>query len=100
ESVNCQLNGATESIIPVSPAMRNWKMKAMQKIMGNSKRILPPYMVASQLKILIPVGIPTSIVEIAKKLLAIELIPTANIWSSQTVTVMKPMVTAAATITG
>ena len=72
----------------------------MQKSMGNSKRILPPYMVASQLKILIPVGIPTSIVEIAKKLLAIGLIPTANMWCAHTLTLMKPIVTVAATIMG
>ena len=39
----------------------------MQKSIGASKRSLPPYMVAIQLKILIPVGTPTSIVEAAKK---------------------------------
>ena len=72
----------------------------MQNSMGSSKRILPPYMVASQLKILIPVGIATSIVEIAKKVLAIGLIPTVNMWCAHTLKLMKPIITVAATITG
>src|SRR6202035_4174935 len=55
-------------MIPVSPAMRNWKRKATQNSMGVSNRILPPYIVAIQLKILIPVGTPTSMVEVTKKM--------------------------------
>ena len=41
----------------------------MQKSMGVAKRIRPPHMVASQLKILMPVGMPTSMVERTKKAL-------------------------------
>ena len=42
----------------------------MAKSMGVAKRILPPHMVASQLKILMPVGMPTSMVDSTKKALA------------------------------
>ena len=44
----------------------------MENSIGVVKRILPPHMVASQLKILIPVGMATSIVESVKKALADE----------------------------
>ena len=43
----------------------------MQNIMGTVKRILPPHMVPSQLKILIPVGTPIAMVEAVKKALAV-----------------------------
>ena len=72
----------------------------MQKSIGSSKRILPPYMVASQLKILIPVGTAMSIVEMTKKVLAVGLIPTANMWCAHTPTLMKPIATVAATMMG
>ncbi len=50
----------------------------MQKSIGRSKRILPPYIVPSQLKILIPVGTATVNVEMAKKMLPTDVIPTEN----------------------
>jgi len=77
--VELQSNGVTASMIPVKPATRNWSRKAQQNIIGVAKRILPPYMVAVQLKILIPVGTPTSMLEAAKKVFAQEVMPTANI---------------------
>ena len=43
-------------------------------------------MVASQLKIFIPVGMPTTIVEAAKKMFDPADIPTANIWCAHTLT--------------
>ncbi len=86
--------------MPVSPAIRNWKRNAIAKSIGNSKRILPPYIVASQLKILIPVGTEMAIVVIAKKVTANEFIPTVNMWCAQTPALMKPIKMLAATIIG
>ena len=51
----------------------------MQKSMGIVIRSLPPYMVAVQLKILMPVGMPTSMLEAAKKVFDQAVRPTANI---------------------
>src|ERR1700730_12618311 len=87
-------------MIPVRPAIRNWNRNAMQKSMGALNWILPPHIVPIQLKILIPVGIPTIIVVITKKLFAYELIPTVNMWWAQTLMLTNPMHTVAATITG
>ena len=50
--------------------MRNWKRNAVQNSIGVAKRILPPHIVPSQLKILMPVGTAMSIVEKTKKVLA------------------------------
>src|SRR5262249_27789507 len=78
ESVSCQSKGATESMMPVKPAHRNWKRKAQQKRSGVLNRSLPPYIVASQLKIYTPVGTPTSIVEAAKNEFSVPPMPTVN----------------------
>ncbi len=43
----------------------------MQKSIGVAKRILPPHMVPIQLKILMPVGMPTISVDTMKKVLAV-----------------------------
>src|SRR6201993_4359299 len=87
-------------MIPVRPAIKNWKRKAMQNSIGVLNSIFPPHMVASQLKILIPVGTATAIVDKTKKVLAFELIPTVNMWWAHTLSLTKPMATVAATITG
>src|SRR6202049_281773 len=57
-------------------------------------------MVASQLKILIPVGTAIAIVDNTKKVFAAELMPTVNMWWAQTLIPMNPMHIVAATITG
>src|SRR5258708_1332813 len=49
--------------------------------MGDLNSTFPPHMVASQLKILIPVGTAIAIVDNTKKVLALELIPTVNMVS-------------------
>ena len=85
---------------PVSPAHRNWNRNATQNSIGVAKRILPPHIVPSQLKILMPVGTATRNVEVAKKLFAVGLMPTANMWCAHTLKLMKPIATDAATITG
>src|ERR1700748_1001010 len=72
----------------------------MQNSIGVVKRIRPPHRVAIQLKILIPVGTPTSIVERVKKAFETEVIPTVNIWCAQTLRLTNMIVTEAATIAG
>src|SRR6185369_2367882 len=72
----------------------------MQNSIGVLNRMLPPHMVAIQLKILIPVGMPTAIVVIAKKLLAYEFMPMVNMWCAHTLMLTNPMHTVAPTITG
>ena len=86
--------------MPVKPAIRNCARKPRQNTIGSSKRSLPPYIVPIQLKILIPVGTATSMVESAKKVLPMDVIPTLNMWWAQTLTLMKPIRTVAATIAG
>jgi hypothetical protein len=60
--------------------MVNMPMKATAKSMAVVKRMAPPHMVPSQLKILIPVGIAISMVPSAKKVSAMGPRPTANMW--------------------
>ena len=52
----------------------------MANSIGVLNMIFPPHIVASQLKILIPVGTEIAIVDSTKKVLAFELIPTVNMW--------------------
>src|SRR5262245_18326819 len=85
---------------PVSPATKNWKRNATQKSIGVLKRIFPPHMVASQLKILIPVGTAMAIVDSTKKPFAVEFIPMVNMWWSHTLMLMNAMATVAATMMG
>ena len=68
--------------------------------MGVRSWIRPPHIVPSQLKILMPVGTATRPVETAKNVFAAGDIPTANMWWAHTLTLMKPIATVAATITG
>ena len=85
-------------MMPVSPAIRNWKRKATQNIIGIVKRIFPPHMVPSQLKILIPVGTAIAMVDATKNALAYEVIPMVNMWCAHTPRLMKPMHSVAATM--
>ena len=100
ELLSCQLNGAEPSMTPVNPAMRNWKRNATQKSIGALNWIFPPHIVASQLKILIPVGTAMAIVEMTKKAFAGALMPTVNMWCAHTLMLMKAIETVAATMTG
>ena len=87
-------------MIPVSPATKNCSRNPQENNMGVANRILPPYIVAVQLKILIPVGMPTSIVAPAKKVFDIDDRPTVNMWCAQTPTPMKPIAISAPTMAG
>jgi hypothetical protein len=60
----------------------------------------PPHMVASQLKILIPVGTAIAIVDRTKNVFPAELMPTVNMWWAQTLILIKPMPTVAPTMMG
>ena len=57
-------------------------------------------MVASQLKILIPVGTAIAIVDSTKNVFPLELMPTVNMWWAQTLMLINPMPTVAATMIG
>src|SRR6266567_3535647 len=83
---------------PVRPAITNWSRNAIENNMGVAKRILPPQMVASQLKVLMPVGMETSMVESVKKALPNEVMPMVNMWWAHTLRLMKAMATEAATM--
>src|SRR4029453_2528238 len=86
--------------MPVRPAIKNWNRKAIENSIGVLNWILPPHIVPIQLKILIPVGTPTAIVVIVKKLLAYEFIPIVNMWCAHTLMLTNAMHTVAATMTG
>src|SRR5215472_1679349 len=87
-------------MMPVRPAIKNWHRNPIENSIGVLNWILPPHMVPIQLKILIPVGMPTAIVVIAKKVLAYEFMPTENMWCAQTLVLTSPIATLAATIAG
>ncbi len=70
------------------------------KSMGVGNRRAPPHMVASQLKILIPVGMAMIIVLATKKESAMGPSPTVNMWWLHTPHPMKPMRIPAYTTTG
>ena len=65
-------------MMPVRPPIRNIERKPVQKSIGEANEIRPPYMVASQLKNLMPVGIEIVKVDTMKKRSAVRLIPTVN----------------------
>ena len=87
-------------MMPVRPAITHWNRNAIENSMGTSKRIFPPHMVASQLKVLMPVGMETSIVDRVKNALPNDVMPMVNMWCAHTPRLMKPMPTEAATMAG
>src|SRR5207302_1039107 len=85
---------------PVRPPIRNWNRKPMLNSIGVLNWILPPHIVPSQLKILIPVGTAITMLVIVKKLFAYEFIPTVNMWCAHTLMLTNAMAMVAATMTG
>ena len=83
-SVTCQSNGKAARKIPESPPIVKSAMKPSAKSIGGSKWMFPRQVVASQLKILIPVGTAMIIDEIMKKLSSEIGSPTENMWWAQT----------------
>lgn len=80
-----------ESIIPVKPPAVNRKINPRAHIIDNSNLIRPPCNVASQLKILMPVGIAIIIVAAVKYARVSTSRPTVNIWCAQTINPRKPI---------
>lgn len=64
--------------IPVSPPIVNRNKNPITKHIGVVNLILPPYIVASQLKIFIPVGTAIIMVAAVKYALVSTSIPTVN----------------------
>ena len=73
-------------------------MNAIENSIGTSKRIFPPQIVASQLNVLMPVGIETSIVDSVKNAFPNDVMPIVNMWCAHTPRLMNAMHTDAATI--
>ena len=76
--MSCQSSGNTAKLMPDSPPIVNVMRNATANIIEVVKRIRPPYIVAVQLKILIPVGTAISMLETPKARLAMWPMPTAN----------------------
>lgn len=89
---------ALERITPVTPPRVNKKIKAKANSIEVLKFILPPQIVAIQLKTLIPVGTAMIMVVDAKYALVSISIPTVYMWCPQTIKPKKPIEAIAHTI--
>src|SRR5512142_273161 len=83
-SFTCQSTGKAARKIPERPPIVNSAMKPSTKSSGVSKVRLPRHVVASQLKILIPVGTAITIDEIMKNESRPTGSPVVNMWCAQT----------------
>src|ERR671924_2444855 len=79
------VKGMTASMMPLIPPSVNIVMKPSAKSMGVRRWITPLQSVASQEKILMPVGTAMSIVVIIIGIRNQENIPDTNMWWAQTV---------------
>src|SRR5919109_4855625 len=79
------VNGMTASMIPLTPPRVNIVMKPSANSIGVLRWIAPLQSVASQEKILMPVGTAISIVVIIIGTRSQENIPDTNMWWAQTV---------------
>jgi len=84
--VSCKTISIDEflKIMPVNPPTVNKKMKPRDHIRGAEKVNCAPCKVASQLKILIPVGMAITIVAAVKYARVSTSIPTVNMWWAHT----------------
>jgi len=81
-----------DSITPVTPPIVKRQMKPRAQSMGVSNLLMwVPWMVASQLKILMPVGIAMIMVAAVKYARVSTSIPMVNIWWAQTMNPRAPM---------
>ena len=71
--------------IPVKPPIRNIATKAQACAIGTVMRIEPRQSVASQLKILTPVGTAMTIVATMKLVPSAGFIPLTNMWCAHTI---------------
>lgn len=84
-------NDEFERIIPVNPPVVKRKINPNAQSIGVVNFILDPYIVANQLKTLIPVGIAIIIVAAVKYARVSTSIPTVNIWWAHTMNPRAPM---------
>lgn len=80
-----------DRIIPVNPPIVNINRNPIDHIMGISKYIYDPVIVASHLKILIPVGMAIIIVADVKYARESRSIPTVNMWWAHTIKPRNPI---------
>jgi hypothetical protein len=80
-----------DKIIPVKPPKVKRKIKPFANNIGVFKIMLPPNIVAIQLKILIPVGTAIIIVAAVKYARVSTSSPTVYIWCAQTIKPKKPI---------
>jgi hypothetical protein len=80
-----------DKIIPVKPPKVKRKINPFANNIGVVKTILPPNIVALQLKILIPVGTAIIIVAAVKYARVSTSKPTVYIWCAQTMNPRKPI---------
>src|SRR6476660_2810195 len=83
-------------MIPVRPPRTNIDRKQQANSIGEANEMRPPYIVASQLKYLIPVGIDTSRLAAAKYISNVRLMPAANMWCAHTPMLMNTIAIVAA----
>ena len=76
----CVSTGTTACITPVMPPIVNNAITDTAKYMAVTKRILPPYIVPSQLKILTPVGTAIAIVLAENTICGTVPSPVVNMW--------------------
>ena len=86
-------------VAPDSPPIVNMATNPRAKSIGVLSRRSPPQVVASQLRIMIPVGTEIRMVEAAKAVFATGPSPVANMWWAHTPQLMKPMATPEKTAT-
>ncbi len=89
--MTCQSQGTTARVTPVMPPTVNRAMRPQAYSSGVENLSEPPHMVASQLKILTPVGMAMSM--LAPAMMALKKLgsPVANMWCAHTVNPRKPM---------
>lgn len=79
------------SITPVNPPIVNKKINPNDHIIPGVLEVREPYIVANQLKTLIPVGTAIIIVAEVKYARVSTSIPTVNIWCAQTINPKRPI---------
>lgn len=85
-------------MMPVSPPTVNKKIKPRAQRRGVSHLIVPPWRVASQLKIFTPVGMAIIIVAEVKYARVSTSMPTVNMWWAQTIKPRSPIAIMAQTM--
>lgn len=78
-------------ITPVKPPTVKRKTKPIAQYIGESKEMYDPFIVASHLNTLTPVGMAMIIVAAVKYARVSTSIPTVNIWWAQTIKPRKPI---------